>query len=392
MSIKTLQKRFHLTTDHLTWGTIAIMAMIVLGCVLSKPAAPAALDAELPPDMTSETLEGRVLQVLSEERMTAGPGGQEQITQLVQVEITKGDRKGHVIEVEYGGVLMMTESRRVREGDRVLVEHTQGPTGDNFYISDFVRLPTLLLLALLFAIVTVIVGRQVGLRSLISVGYTVLIIALFILPRIGSGQDPVLVCISGALLAMAPSLYLTYSWNWKTHSALLGLTISLVVTSLLATLFVNWGHLTGFASEEAALLMFSGQTQIDLRGLALGGIIIGALGALDDVTIGQASATFELKQVNPALNWRQLFQHGMVVGRDHIASMVNTLMMAYIAAALPFFLLLTSSSASLAQTLNREFLAEEIIRTLVGSLGLILAVPITSLIASAVAQRHGPPD
>ena len=346
-------------------------------------------DDDLPQEMSSETLEGRVLQVLVKEGATAGPDGQEQLIQVVRVEITQGERKGHVIEIEHGDLLVMTESRQVAEGDRVMIEASQGPTGENFYISDFVRLPTLLLLALLFAATTIIIGRQVGLRSLLSMGYSFSIIALYILPRIGVGQDPVQVSIAGSFLAIAPSVYLTYGWSWKTHSAMLGLTISLLATGLLATLFVNWSHLTGLASEEAMLLLFSGRTTIDLRGLALGGIIIGTLGVLDDVTIAQASTTFELKRANPALGWRELFQHAMVVGRDHIAATVNTLMMAYVAAALPLFLLLMNSGAPLIQTLNRELLAEEIIRTLVGSLGLILAVPITSMIASTMAQRYG---
>jgi len=390
MAMKTLLERFHLTTNHLLWGTIVILAMIVFGSMLFNPAAPAEMDEEMPPDVISETLEGRVVQMLSEDQVTVG--GQEQPIQRVLIEITKGSQKGRTVEVEHGGMAVTAESRRVRVGNRVLVEYSRGPTGERFYISDFIRLPTLLVLMLLFAIATLIVGRQVGLRSLISMGFSVLILALFILPRISDGQNPVLVCIVGSLLLMAPSLYLVYGWNWKTHSALLGLTISLLVTSLLATLFVYWGHLTGFSSEDAAFLVLSSQTRIDLRGLALGGVIIGTLGVLDDVTIGQASATFELKRANPVLNWEQLFRHGMVIGRDHIASMVNTLMMAYVGAALPLFLLLASSSASLAQTLNREFLAEEIIRTLVGSTGLILAVPITSLIASIVAQRRGLTD
>lgn len=390
MTMKTLLERLHLTTNHLLWGTIVILAMIVFGSMLFNPAAPAEMDEEMPPDVISETLEGRVVQMLSEDQVTVG--GQEQPIQRVLIEITKGSQKGRTVEVEHGGMAVTAESRRVRVGDRVLVEYSRGPTGERFYISDFIRLPTLLVLMLLFAIATLIVGRQVGLRSLISMGFSVLILALFILPRISDGQNPVLVCIVGSLLLMAPSLYLVYGWSWKTHSALLGLTISLLVTSLLATLFVYWGHLTGFSSEDAAFLVLSSQTRIDLRGLALGGVIIGTLGVLDDVTIGQASATFELKRANPVLNWEQLFRHGMVIGRDHIASMVNTLMMAYVGAALPLFLLLSSSSVSLAHTLNREFLAEEIIRTLVGSLGLILAVPITSLIASIVAQRRGLTD
>lgn len=388
--MKTLLERFHLTRNHLLWGTIVILAVIVFGSMLFNPDTPAETNGAIQSDVISETLEGRVVQVLSEDRMMVG--GQERPVQRVLVEITKGSQKGHTVEIEHGGMTVMAESRRVRVGDRVLVEYSRGPAGEHFYISDFIRLPTLLVLTLLFAIATIIIGRQVGLRSLISMGFSVLIIALFILPRLSDGQNPVLICIVGSLLLMAPSLYLIYGWNWKTHSALLGLTLSLMATSLLATLFVLWGRLTGFSTEDAALLALSPQAQIDIRGLALGGIIIGTLGVLDDVTIGQASATFELKRANPALGWQQLFRHGMVIGRDHIASMVNTLMMAYVGAALPLFLLLASSSASLAQTLNREFLAEEIVRTLVGSLGLILAVPITSLIASIVAQRRGAPD
>lgn len=393
--MKALLERFRLTPGHLLWGTVVVLVIIVFGSMFFSPAAPAEVNDEAQSDvasetLVSETLEGRVVQILSEDRVMIGE--QEQPIQRVLVEITRGSQKGRTVEIEHGGMTVTTEGRRVRVGNRVLVEYGHGPTGEHFYISDFIRLPTLLALALLFAVATTIVGRRVGLRSLVSMGFSVLIIALFILPRLSDGQNPVLICIVGSLLLMAPSLYLIYGWNWKTHSALFGLTISLMVTSLLATLFVYWGRLTGFGSEDAAFLVISSQARIDMRGLALGGIIIGTLGVLDDVTVGQASATFELKRANPGLGWTQLFRHGMAIGRDHIASMVNTLMMAYVGAALPLFLLLTNSSASLAQTLNREFLAEEIIRTLVGSLGLILAVPITSLIASLVAERRGAPD
>jgi uncharacterized membrane protein len=372
--------------DHSLWSTVSVMIIIVFLCLLTRPATEGAAGGP-GQDMPGETLEGRVLQV-QDESAPAGPDGQERIIQQVRVEITRGERRGHVVEIAYGDLLPLTESRKVKEGDRVLVEHSQGPTGDNFYISDFVRLPALVVLALLFSAATILVGQRVGLRSLISMVYSLTIIALYILPRILAGQDPVQTSITGAILATAPSVYVTYGWAWKTHSALLGLAISLLATALLAKLFVDWGHLTGLASEEAALLLL-GNVHIDLRGLALGGIIIGTLGVLDDVTIGQASTTFELRQANPSLKWRRLFRHAMVVGRDHIAATVNTLMMAYIAAALPLFLLLMSSGAPLIQTLNRELLAEEIIRTLAGSLGLILAVPITSLIASTVAQYYG---
>ena len=382
-------KRLNLTTNHLIWSAVAILFIITLGSMLFNPAAPVETGQETESDTISETLEGRVVQVIAKDE--SGSGAMAQPTQRVLVEITKGSQAGRMVEVKHGGMIVSAESRLVREGDRVLLEYSRGPAGEHFYISDFIRLPALLALTLLFAIVAVIVGRQVGVRSLISMGFSVLVIALFILPRISKGQSPVLICIIGSLLSMAPSLYIIYGWNWKTHSALLGLIGGLVVTGLLAALFVYWGHLTGFASDDAAFLVGSLQAQIDMRGLALGGIIIGTMGVLDDVTVGQSSATFELKRANPLLNWRQLFRHGMVIGRDHIASMINTLMMVYLGASLPMFLLISNSPSALAQTLNREFLAEEIIRTLVGSLGLVLAVPITSLLASLLAQKYGEP-
>jgi len=385
--MKTFLERYHLTPNHLLWGSVVILALIAFSSMIFSPPAPAETNQETQSEEVSETLEGRVIEVISKDQRTVG--GQEQPVQRVRVEITKGSHKGQTVEIEHGSMTLMTESRRVNVGDRVLVEHSRGPAGEYFYISDFIRLPALLALSLVFAIATVIVGRQVGLRSLISMGLSVLVIALFILPRLSNGQSPPLVCTIGSLLLITPSLYLIYGWNYKTHSALLGLAIGLLLTNLLAMLFVRWGHLTGFSSDDAAFLVVSAQTRIDMRGLALGGIIIGTVGVLDDVTVGQASTTFELKEANPALNWRQLFRHGMAVGRDHIASMVNTLMLAYFGASLPLFLLLTASNAPLVQALNREFLAQEIIRTLVGSLGLILAVPTTSLIASLVAQKHG---
>jgi uncharacterized membrane protein len=387
MSIQSSQGLL-LKSNHATWSTVSVMIIIVFVCLLTNPLAGGAAGEGVGQNTPGETLEGRVLQV-REESMPVGVDGQEQIVQQVRVEITAGERRGHVIEITHGDLLALTESRKVEEGDRVLIEHSVGPTGDSFYISDFVRLPALVLLALLFSAAIILVGQRVGLRSLTSMAYSLAIIALYILPRILAGQDPVQVSITGAILATAPSVYLSYGWSWKTHCALLGLAISLLATVLLARLFVEWSHLTGLASEEASLLLLLGHAQVDLRGLALGGIIIGTLGVLDDVTIGQASTTFELQRANPTLRWRRLFGHAMAVGRDHIAATVNTLMLAYVAAALPLFLLLMSSGAPLIQTLNRELLAEEIIRTLAGSLGLILAVPITSVIASLAAPRYG---
>ena len=226
----------------LSWSTtisLMVMALLIVLCLVTMPAV-TGQSAEQASGVTTETLQGRVLRVL-EETTTADMMGGQQTSFRVQVEITRGERKGHAIEVEYGGGLVMTDERTIQAGDRVLVEHSVSTAGEYYYISDFVRLPFLLLLAAVFVLATALIGRQVGLRSLIGMGYTVLIVGLFILPRLVAGQEPVLICVIGSLIALAPALYLTYGWGWKTHSAVTGLGVSLVATGLLAAASMNWG-------------------------------------------------------------------------------------------------------------------------------------------------------
>lgn len=370
---------------HIWVTIIAVTVMLAASWLLFEPPRPAP-DAEADAAAAVETLEGRVIAVLAQEQMIVA--GQPQPVQRVAVEITAGSERGRRMEVLHGQASPLTEATRVRAGDRVLLERSVGPDGELFYISDFVRWPALLGLALLFGVAAVAVGRWVGLRALISMGISVLAVAGFIIPGIRAGHDPLLICLAGSVLLMVASLYLVYGWTWKTHAALAGLTISLVATALLAALFGRLAHLTGLGTEEAGFLVHLGGMSLNLQGVLLGGIVVGAVGALDDVAVGQASATFELKRANPQLRWAQLVRHSMAIGRDHIASMTNTLLLAYVGAALPLFLLMAGLDIPLGQTLNREFLAEEIVRTLVGSLGLILAVPATSLLAGLMAERQ----
>jgi uncharacterized membrane protein len=186
---------------------------------------------------------------------------------------------------------------------------------------------------------------------------------------------------------MGISLYLVYGWTPKTHVATAGLFLSLVITGLLSLWFVGWARLSGFGAEEAGFLQVAG-VRLDTQGLLLAGIIIGTLGALDDIAVGQSSAIFELGRANTQLGWTRLFRHGMVIGRDHLAAMVNTLFLAYAGAALPLLLMFSVYTEPMGITINREIIAEEIVRTLVGSMGLLASVPLTSLIAALVAQ-HG---
>jgi uncharacterized membrane protein len=337
-------------------------------------------------EVVSATLEGRIVALLPE---VSGQNDESGLAgQRVLVQITGGSERGREVEIVYEASPLAGGKGRLRPGDRVLIEYTTGPAGERFFVSDVVRLPSLLLLVTLFAIATIVVGQGVGLRALVSTGISVAAIVGFIIPGVLAGFNPLLVCITGSVLLMTATLYMTYQWGWKAHAALIGLTVSLVITGILATIFAGLARLTGLGTEEALFLIQSMRTPIDLRGLLLGSVLLGAVGALDDVAVGQASATFELHQANPDLNWRQLFWHSMAIGRDHIASVVNTLLLAYVGASLPLFLLLALQNLPLNQMLNREFFAEEVLRTLLGSLGLILAVPITSLVASLAVHRE----
>jgi uncharacterized membrane protein len=241
-------------------------------------------------------------------------------------------------------------------------------------------------MAVLFVLLVLAVGRSKGARSLTGTLFSLIVILGFIVPQILAGRDPVFVSVAGSVLLLAVSNYLVYGWNPKAHAALAGMSISLILTGLLAWLFVEWARLTGLGAEETSYLVIELGAGIRLRGLVLGGIIIGSLGVLDDICIGQAAAVFELINANRDLSWVDLFRSSMNIGRDHIAALVNTLFLAYVGASMPLMLVFSIYQESLVRRVNREPIAEEIVRTLVGSLGLVLAVPITGLVARLIAR------
>jgi uncharacterized membrane protein len=184
------------------------------------------------------------------------------------------------------------------------------------------------------------------------------------------------------MILLGISLYLTYGWNLKTHASVVSMILTLLLTGGLTVLFVTLTRLTGFGDENAMYLMQFSSVMIDPRGLLLGGMIIGALGVLDDLVTSQSAAVVEIHDANPSLGFRRIFSKAMHVGQDHVAATVNTLVLAYTGASLPLLLLFTLNQGSYGFLLNSEFLAEEIVRTLVGSLGLVAAVPISTLVAS----------
>jgi len=268
----------------------------------------------------------------------------------------------------------------IRQGDG-------GPPG--YYLADFRRGPSLLTLGLVFVALVLLVGRWHGLRSIAGLLISLVIVVRFVVPAIMTGGPAPVVALVAAIVIMMLSLYLTHGVNEMTTSAVVGTTAALLVTVTLGAIFVGAARITGFSSDDATIarLMVQG---LDLRGLVLAGLIIAALGVLDDVTVSQASTVFALRDTDPSLGWRDLFVRAMRVGRDHIASVVNTLFLAYVGASLSLFVLFSVGGVGFGERLNTEAMATEYVKTVVGSIGLVLAVPLTTALASLLALRTPP--
>ena len=280
----------------------------------------------------------------------------------------------------------------LQPGDHVVVAHDNNDAG-GYYFSDFQRGRPLMLLAIVFAVVVVAIARWRGFAAIAGLGVTWIVLVKFLLPGLLDGENPVLVAVIGASCIMLVVLYLAHGVSIRTTTALLGTVTSLALTAGLAAVFTALTHVSGASSDEATYL----QTivgRVDLRGVVLAGVVIGSLGVLNDVTVTQASAVWEIAAASPARTVRRLYVSGMRVGRDHIASTVYTLVLAYAGASLPLLLLFNASGQPVGRVLTGDAVTEEILRTLIGAIGLVAAVPITTALAAALAARasHGEPE
>lgn len=337
--------------------------------------------------MGTGTAKAEVILVLEEGEVVLGDTIQSY--QLLRVRLLEGEYAGVPFDIDYGRRQVVPPGVRFQAGDVILVSLSEGPGGViNAYFADYVRTPALGWLALALALAIIVTGKWKGVRSLISMAFSLVVIIGYIIPHILTGEDPVRVSIIGSAILLTVTLYLTYGWTLKTHASTLGMIVVLVLTGALAWFAIQWTRLNGTGSEEALFLMQMSAVAINLRGLMLGGMIIGALGVLDDLVTTQSSAVFELHAADPSLGFRELTSRAMRIGQDHVAATVNTLVLAYAGASLPALLMFSLNRGNYAALINFEFIAAEIVRTLVGSLGLIAAVPITTVIAAALALRR----
>ena len=305
----------------------------------------------------------------------------------VRVRITSGPDRG--ASARLPELILGADVPRLERGDRVVLARTEDPTGRvDYYFSDFQRRTPLVALALLFAVLVVAVARWRGLAALIGLATTWVVLLWFVLPAVLDGESPLAVALVGSSVMMLFVMYLTGGLNARTTTAVLGTLVSLGLTGALASVFVAASHLTGLSSEEGIYLQTVGG-RVNLSGVILAGIVIGALGALNDVTVTQASAVWELHAVDPRLRARALYRSAMRIGRDHIASTVDTLVLAYVGASLPLLIVFTLADRRVGDILTSEVVAAEVVRTLVGSIGLVASVPLTTGLAAFVVASGG---
>jgi uncharacterized membrane protein len=309
----------------------------------------------------------------------------------VTVRVRSGPDNGGLARFTVGET---TSDVRLAVGDRIRVYRLELPPGaqvlgqrlDRYGFSDYERERPLALLTLVFCTLVVVAGRWRGLRALVGLVLSLLLVVEFVVPAILDGRSAVGVALVGSLAVMFVTIPLAHGLGAKAVAAVLGTSVSLALTGMLASVATDAVHLTGISSEETTYLR-AVAGGISLQGLLLAGMIIGALGVLDDLTVSQASTVMALRKANPALRTRQLIRGALDVGHDHIAATVNTLVLAYAGASLPVLLVFSIGGTSFGNALNTEAVAEQVVAMLVGSIGLIAAVPITTALAALLAER-----
>ena len=350
---------------------------------------PTTLFAQNNYEQNEEIFKARVIEIVEQKNVTRDDGSIS-IQQKLKLKGLEGNWKDKEIIFD-GTEFDVLSANEYKGGEKFLVNFSIGPEGEeNFYAIGYSRTTPIYWLAFLFALIVIAIGRLKGFRALIVLLLTFLIILKFIIPKILAGSDPLLMAIIGSLFILILSVYITEGFKRTSTIAIFSITVSLIITGLLSVWFSAITKLTGFASEEAMYLVGLAGGNINIKGLLLAGIIIGALGVLDDVIISQVALVKELKISNPELTKSQIYNQAMRVGISHLSSMVNTLFLAYAGASLPLLILFSVKQApflTFNQVIDNEMMATEIVRTFTGSIGLVLAVPIATFLAVQFIKR-----
>ena len=299
-----------------------------------------------------------------------------------QVRVTSGVDEGQEVSTPLPNGPGAPE---IAEGDEVVLIQTTSPDGEVYAIVDHQRASELWILVAAFVLALVVFGRWRGVTALAGLAVTFALLLFFVVPAILAGEPPLLVALVGAAAITLTVLYLTHGFALSTTVAVIGTLVSLALTGLLSAAAVSVLHLTGITDDISTSLGTS--HAVNMEGLLLAGIVIGSLGVLDDVTVTQATTVTELARANPAYTVGQLYGAGSRVGRSHIASVVNTIILAYAGSSLPLLILIIANNDSLGGVVTDQIIAQEIVRSVVATLGLIAAVPVTTALAALTFRK-----
>src|SRR3954462_2854319 len=356
-----------------------VVGLFVLWPDSGPTRAQQAADVALPPGTTYP--EGRVVSV-----QTYDCGGGASVHPLqcatAVVEVLDGEGKGDFQQIDLSADVV---ADGVEKGDTFVLTRDAGAEGGARYaFSDYSRGAPIVVLAIAFAVVVGLVARLRGLMALVGLGFAFFVLLRFILPGLLADESPTLVTLVGSTAIMFVVLYLAHGFSARTTTALIGTLSGLALVAVLGSVAVSAARLTGLTSDETVVLQGYDPT-LSFSGLVLAGVVIAGLGVLNDVTITQASAIWQLKEVSPEITWRELYRRGMAVGRDHIASTVYTIVFAYAGAALPLLLIFELYHRPVTVSLFISPVAEEVVRILAGGIALVLAVPLTAAIGAFFA-------
>jgi uncharacterized membrane protein len=358
--------------------TFLVRSFFLLTCVF----VPAGLQAQEVHQELQETVKAKVLEIVEQsDRQIMGTDATTTV-QTLRIELLAGEKIGQVMSLD-NDIMVLDVGDVIFVNRLVAIDDTEYLT-----FKDIERRPQLFWMALLMVVLVLGFSGWQGMRALFSLALSVLAILFLLVPALLAGYEPALVSLLIAGVILASSLFLTHGFKPRVWIAFIGTFSAVGVTCLLVWLSVDWLRLTGFGSDASVYLNFSTGGTLDIAGLLLGSIIIGLLGVLDDVSITQASVVQELRAANPDLTPFELYKRAINVGRDHVGSLVNTLALAYLGTALPLVMFYSRANADFWQSINQEVIAAEILRIIIGSIGLILAVPFTTAVAARYFGRR----
>ncbi len=310
--------------------------------------------------------------------------------QEVTLEISSGELDGEVFEVD--NILMGNPvyDMEVEAGDRVLVG-IEGSPGNvqEVHIKEYVRDTYLYLIIGIFLMLLLVIGRVKGLKSVITIGLTLVLIIKLLIPGILRGHSPIILAVLISVVVTLVTIFIISGFNIKSISAIVGILGGVFIAGIITLWIGSSAQLTGFSSEEALMLLYIPQdVEFNVRGLLFAGIIIGSLGAVMDVGMSIASSLQEVKNANPEIPRKDLIRAGFNVGRDIMGTMANTLILAYTGSAIPLLILFTAYEPSLTEIINLDIIATEVVRALAGSIGLIMTVPLTVFTGTFLFERY----